>query len=300
MKKAFYIIIVFLVAIYASSSNCVYAVDTDHSQSSQKQSEKLLTNTKDSSEQKEVKKSLKEYVRNAENNTEDSENLMSSEASVEEEDYNFAKSYRVQLMNNFFITDYWETGNITDCISDTVQWKVPYVRKNGDCGIATFAEQDDSFAWIGESQGSIREEIPQSEKVIAKKIENDNSLTEDINTVQYIYSQMYQLVIIYITTDSQEYMIPYAEFPSQLESTDGQHTIVNGKIYELHNFMKEMNEIFDESYLKEHPDESMGLPYRQTSKVSFSVLGICIVSVLVIAAIIIVVFQKMFLRRQIQ
>lgn len=299
MKKILYIIIVFVAAIYVSF-NYVYAVDANYSQSSPKQYEELLTNTKDSSERKEVKQSLKEHVRNAENNTEDSQNLMTSEVSVEEEDYNFAKSYRVQLVNNFFITDYWKNGNISDCISDTIQWKVPYERKNGDCGIATFAEQDGSFTWIGESQGSTCEEIPQSEKVIAKKIEDDDSLTENINTVQYIYSQMYHLAIIYITTDSKEYMIPYAEFPSQLQSTDGHHTIENGKIYELDNFMKEMNEIFDESRFKENPNESMGLPYRQASKVSFFVLGICMLSVLFIAGIIIVLFRNKFLRRQIQ
>lgn len=48
-----------------------------------------------------------------------------------------------------------------------------------------------------------------------------------------------------------------------MKSTDQGEQILNGQIYKISDFMNEMNQIFDEKYLQDHPEEVTGMYYRR-------------------------------------
>lgn len=173
------------------------------------------------------------------------------------------KAYRVKLLENFWLTEYLKGSDLADHVSGKVQWKVPYQRDNGEKGIMTFALQGDSYVRLGESSGEKQEQTPAPKKEAARIIAKAGITSEDIAKAEYYYSQMYSLVLIDIKTKDGEFVIPYAELPEKMKSTDQRQQITNGQVYKISDFMKEMNQIFDEEYLQDHPQEVIGMNYRR-------------------------------------
>ena len=173
------------------------------------------------------------------------------------------KAYRVNLLENFWLTEYLKGEDLSDHVSGKVQWKVPYQQDNGEAGIMTFALQGDSYVRLGESSGEKQEQIPAPKKEAARIIAKAGITSEDIVKAEYYYSQMYSLVLIDIKTKDGEFVIPYAEFPEKMKSADQGEQIINGQVYKISDFMKEMNQIFDEEYLQDHPEEATGMYYRR-------------------------------------
>lgn len=173
------------------------------------------------------------------------------------------KAYRVKLLKNFWLTEYLEGGDLADHVSGKVQWKVPYQQDNGETGIMTFALQGDRYVRLGESSGEKQEQIPAPKKEVARIIAKAGITSEDIAKAEYYYSQMYSLVLIDIKTKDGEFVIPYAEFSEKMKSIDQRQQITNGEVYKISDFMKEMNQIFDEEYLQDHPEEVVGMNYRR-------------------------------------
>lgn len=196
------------------------------------------------------------------------------------------EAYRVKLLKNFWLTEYLEGGDLADHVSGKVQWKVPYQRDNGEKGIMTFVSRGDSYVWLGESSGEQQEQIPAPKKEVARIIAKAGIASGDIVKAEYYYSQMYSLVLVDIKTNAGEFIIPYAEFPEKMKSTDQRQQITNGQVYKIFDFMKEMNLIFDEKYLQDHPEEVIGMNYRRDMSlkwifiicgvVLFAIVGICI------------------------
>ena len=173
------------------------------------------------------------------------------------------EAYRVKLLKNFWLTEYLKGGDLADHVSGKVQWKVPYQQDSGGKGIMTFALQGDSYVRLGESSGEKQEQMPVPKKKVAQIIVKAGITSEDIVKAEYYYSQMYSLVLIDIKTKDGEFVIPYAEFPEKMKSTDQREQITNGEVYKISDFMKEMNQIFDEEYLQDHPQEVVGMNYRR-------------------------------------
>lgn len=196
------------------------------------------------------------------------------------------EAYRVQLLKNFWLTGYLEGGELADHVSGKIQWKVPYQQHNGEAGIMTFALREHAYVWLGESSGEKQEQIPAPKKEAARIIAKAGITSEDIAKAEYYYSQMYSLVLIDIKTKDGEFVIPYAEFPEKMKSIDQRQQITNGEVYKISDFMKEMNQIFDEEYLQDHPEEVTGMYYRRDTTlkwifiicgvVLFAIVGICI------------------------
>ncbi len=173
------------------------------------------------------------------------------------------EAYRVNLLENFWLTEYLKGEDLADHVSGKVQWKVPYQRDNGEKGIMTFALREHAYVRLGESSGEKQEQIPAPKKEVARIIAKAGITSEDIVKAEYYYSQMYSLVLIDIKTKDGEFVIPYAEFPEKMKSTDQRQQITNGQVYKISDFMKEMNQIFDEEYLQDHPQEVVGMNYRR-------------------------------------
>lgn len=173
------------------------------------------------------------------------------------------EAYRVKLLKNFWLTEYLKGGDLADHVSGKVQWKVPYQQDSGGKGIMTFALQGDRYVRLGESSGEKQEQMPVPKKKVAQIIVKAGITSEDIVKAEYYYSQMYSLVLIDIKTKDGEFVIPYAEFPEKMKSTDQREQITNGEVYKISDFMKEMNQIFDEEYLQDHPQEVVGMNYRR-------------------------------------
>ena len=51
-------------------------------------------------------------------------------------------------------------------ISNTVQWKVPFERKTGEKGIATFLEENQKCTWVGEVENIQSYVLPDSREKI--------------------------------------------------------------------------------------------------------------------------------------
>lgn len=182
----------------------------------------------------------------------------------------------MQLLKNFWLTGYLEGGKLADHVSGKIQWKVPYQQHNGEAGIMTFALREHAYVRLGESSGEKQEQIPAPKKEIARIIAKAGITSEDIVKAEYYYSQMYSLVLIDIKTQDREFVIPYAEFPEKMKTADQGEQILNGQVYEISNFMNEMNQIFDEKYLQDHPEEVTGMYYRRdtTLKWIFIICGV--------------------------
>lgn len=191
------------------------------------------------------------------------------------------EAYRVKLLENFWLTGYLEGGELADHVSGKIQWKVPYQQHNGEAGIMTFALREHAYVRLGESSGEKQEQIPAPKKEIARIIAKAGITSEDIVKVEYYYSQMYSLVLVDIKTNAGEFIIPYAEFPEKMKSTDQGEQILNGQIYEISDFMNEMNQIFDEEYLQNHPEEVTGMYYRRdtTLKWIFVICGVVLFAI---------------------
>ena len=173
------------------------------------------------------------------------------------------EAYRVKLLKNFWLTEYLKGGDLADHVSGKVQWKVPYQQDSGGKGIMTFALREHAYVRLGESSGEKQEQMPVPKKKVAQIIVKAGITSEDIVKAEYYYSQMYSLVLIDIKTKDGEFVIPYAEFPEKMKSTDQREQITNGEVYKISDFMKEMNQIFDEEYLQDHPQEVVGMNYRR-------------------------------------
>ena len=186
------------------------------------------------------------------------------------------EAYRVKLLKNFWLTGYLEGGELADHVSGKIQWKVPYQQHNGEAGIMTFALREHAYVRLGESSGEKQEQIPAPKKEIARIIAKAGITSEDIDKAEYYYSQMYSLVLIDIKTQDREFVIPYAEFPEKMKPADQGEQILNGQIYEISDFMNEMNQIFDEKYLQDHPEEVTGMYYRRDTmaKKKWVIVGI--------------------------
>lgn len=138
----------------------------------------------------------------------------------------------------------------------------------------------DNRAMGGEEQ----EKIPPSSEVTARVIAKKGIKPENILKVEALYSQMYNMTLISIKTKEEGDIIPYAEFPENMQPIiDQKYQIINGKIYERQEFMEEMNRIFDEHYLQMHPDQSSGIHYRQHN-VKWVNLTVGIIIILIVGA----------------
>lgn len=179
------------------------------------------------------------------------------------EEFNMAKAYQVNQLDALLLTAYREKGSFEACITNEVRWKVPYSMENGQCGIATFGKENGSFVWFGESIGDKMEEIPENDDVIAANVQK--VISNDIITkIQYTYSELYNMVLVYVKTKKEEYVVPYSENPNAIQSGNNKERIVNGKIYKVAEFIKLMEKIFDEAGMIENGDLSEGLPYRES------------------------------------
>lgn len=225
-----------------------------------------------------------------------------SDTNIEEEDsiietgqYDMEKAYQVNRSKMFLITEYQENG-FPSCITDEVLWKVPYDSESGRYGLALFGEDEGGFEFFGasvyEEEGHM-EAMPPSDDVIAKKMQSAVS-GEEIQKIQYVYSDMYCATLIYIVTSQNEYIIPYAENEDMYQSVDKKVKLQNGEVYTLEDFMKEMNQIFDEkSRLEGNGNLNYGgMPYREPRTIEVRGIVVTVVSVVVIGIIAFLVHRK--------
>ncbi len=225
--------------------------------------ENKIMQENESSERNKIEKEINNHNRN--NSDTKQSKMILFENDKENNVYDIKKAYCVKLLKDFWLTSYFEGEKLDNNISQDIQWKVPYQRSNGENGLATFAKENENYVWLGESLGEQQEQIPPSNEIIAQIVVKEGIKPENILKIELLYSQMYKLTLVNIKTKEKGYIIPYAEFPESLQSTDQKYQIINGEIYEIQDFMKEMNKIFDEQYLQLHPDQSSGLHYRQNN-----------------------------------
>ncbi len=246
--------------------------------------------TEEKNEWKEIKEAITEYVEGMKGDKERTE----SDDGIREDDYKTSKAYKVNLLDNFMITNYYKNNGLQKSILKTVQWKVPLERMSGEKGVATFLKEEQGYKWIGESEGLNSYIEPESRQEIIKKF--DQERIGQIQTMKYLYSSMYQFVLVLVQTNDSKYVVPYAEHPDKLVSMNGKYAVESGKIYKLSEFMSIMNHIFDEGYLIKHPNESAGLVYRtEGSKRGYVIAGGIVV---VIGAAYLLIKQKRNGRRK--
>ena len=180
--------------------------------------------------------------------------------------YDMNHTILTNLTTSFLISEYEKSGSFEKCITNDTRYLVPYETDQGG-GIATLAEENGTMECVLESEGGKRENIPEAREALARKIFNKAGKNEKISRVLYAYSDMYHLNMVYAKTDKNEYLIPYFEESRQIDSSDKQTRIENGRIYTAENFMKRMNAIYDEEAFKSNPDANTGVPKRETAGV---------------------------------
>ena len=263
MKKIIYTTGTLLLAFFCSVTQKVSVQAVSEQVEIKQQCEEILEKDTWKTEQKVVEDCLENFVEEEEKSTQDRKELSDMDIDTGEENYDIARAYRVNLLDHLVITNYQEGHEFASAITETVQWKVPYSREDGMCGVATLIEDNGNFEWIGESVGETMVEIPISRDEVTNTLAQNLSSKEEIEDIIYTYSQFYNMVIVYIRTSKKEYAIPFAEFPDKFIS--GSDKIINGTVYEMEKFMKIMNKLFDEESLQSDSGIGMGLPYRKKS-----------------------------------
>ncbi len=225
-------------------------------------------------EQTDNRKSVEEWIEEHQIGEEE-QKQKKSEVNIEDgastagtEQYDMQKAYQVNRLKMFLITEYQKNG-FESCITDEILWKIPYDSESGIYGLALFGEEEGKFRYIGASvynEEGHMEAIPPSDDVIAQNFQKAVS-GEEIQKIQYVYSDMYCATLIYIVTSQNEYIIPYAENEDMYQLVNKEAKLQNGEVYTVETFMKEMNKLFDEkSRLEGDGDLNYGgMPYREPS-----------------------------------
>lgn len=188
----------------------------------------------------------------------------------EKERFDMDQAYQVNRLKLFMITEYQKSG-FESCITEELLWKVPFNTASGGRGLALFArgrdEENGKFEFCGEyvgSASSLDGAIPPSTEVIAGKF-GEAVTGEKIQKIQYTYSDMYEMTLIYIVTEKQEYIIPYAESAEMYQAINKWSGLHNGTVYTMSKFMREMNRLFDEKSQLEGDGDLIGgrMPIRE-------------------------------------
>lgn len=261
-------VIVFIIGMLFFGDNTLAA------EKQEQQAERFFRQT-DSLEEKEkaqIRKVLNKYLDSQEQSDKDDSKMLVGESVAGQEKYNYDKAYSVIGVDLFLITEFQKKGDFSKLLTGKRQWKVPYQAENGEKGLVTLEEKDGSWEWISETSDDTLEKIPPEKEKIASLIGEQINKNETILDITYAYSILYNMTMIYVEGKKQDYIIPYAEVPEQLNREAGKKGIVNGRVYTDENFITVMNRMFDEEKMKENSNQNGGIPYRQQEDISIKVI----------------------------
>lgn len=203
---------------------------------------------------------VKEYQEEMENvlnelvNSEEGVTLQNNEVDISTKvvDFFTDDAIRVNILDNFIISEYDKMSNFSELINEECQWKVPIVNDNGEFGVATYIQNTNGkFEWVGSTFNKNYEELWGELKNTYKMIEQRY---EKISSFCFTYSKFYDVVLAYFVVGTEEYLIPYSI---------NAKNFVNGKIYAAKNFFDRMNQTFDEELMINMKNKNGGLPYRR-------------------------------------
>lgn len=260
----------------------------------EQQAEKFFQQT-DSLEEKEkvqIRNVLNKYLDSEEQSNKNDSKMLAGESVAGQENYNYDRAYCVTGVDLLLITEFQKQGDFSKLLTGKRQWKVPYQAENGEKGLVTLEEKDSSWEWIAESAADTLEKIPPDKENIAALIGEQVGKNETILGITYAYSFLYNMTMIYVEGKKQDYIIPYAEIPEQLNREAGKKGIVNGKVYTDKNFIAVMNRMFDEEKLKENSDKNAGLPYRQQENISLKVIIGAAASTIVLGCLLMPILRR--------
>lgn len=266
-------------ASFIFNAGCVLAYDEQ-----EQQAEEVFdkTNLQEKKDIEDVKSVLKQYLASEQQADEGDSRMLAGESVAGKEIYDYEKAYCVTGVDLLMITEFQKKGDFSKLLTGKRQWKVPYQTKDGEKGLVTLEEKGDSWEWLCESADDEMEKIPPDKEQIVQLIGEQMDKGENIIDITYAHSMLYSMTMIYVQGEQNDYIIPYAETPQQLNLEAEGKGIVNGTLYTDKKFIFVMNRLFDENQLKENGNLNGGIPYREEKAFSWELISISVLLVVIL------------------
>lgn len=212
----------------------------------------LSQENKEESEVKMLKKSIRKFM-----NIDIVEESNIDEDDLSIKDYDLEHAYQVYLLDTLLLSEYSKNQSFSDAITDVCQWKVLITTEEGEDGVVVFNEVDGKLEFSSEIVGNvINHTLWDIEKITELFCSEFGD--EAIDNVVYTYSELYNATFIYVTTDKDEYIIPFTNNEDALG-------LVNGKVYTTDKWFNIMNRRFDEETIAGSKETFGGMSFRENT-----------------------------------
>ncbi len=153
--------------------------------------------------------------------------------------YDLENAYRVFIVENRFLTELNQRGSFTDTLTDKTQWKVPVVTQKGDNGLVTLLEENGKLSWVATEVGEATENLYVSDAKIKNAAQKAKEVKGDFDDMKIAHSYMYNTTFVYLSSDKEEYLIPFSCYSKEIG-------INNGELYTVSQIQKKFNNCFVE------------------------------------------------------
>lgn len=187
--------------------------------------------------------------------------------------FNLDEIYLRQFTTPLILNEYHENGSWAGVFTELEQLVLPLKMNSGKGGMLIYRPGEDTITAIG-SGYEIDPEYMIGFEQIRKDVEQASESIKQIDEIRIGYAALYHGTFVWLRADNEEYVIPY--FP--------QSGIAQGKVLALEDFVKQMDSIYDEADILEHPDMDGGVPLRAETKVGSTPIWLFpLVAVIVLA-----------------
>ena len=194
--------------------------------------------------------------------------------------YDLSNAYRIYKIESFFLTELNQKGSFEETLTDEIQWKVPIVTQKGESGLVTLLEDDGELSWVATEVGESSETLYVSDVKIKNAVEQAMEVKGDFNDIKIAHSYMYYTTFVYLSSDQEEYLIPFSCYSEEIG-------INNGELYTVAEIQKKFNNCFDEESMSENGDFNGGTPFKkptyhfETAIVTLSFIGVVMVLIFI-------------------
>lgn len=180
--------------------------------------------------------------------------------------YDLKNAYRVFITENLFLTELSERGSFADTLTDKIQWKVPVVTQKGENGLVTLLEENGALSWVATEVGETTENLYLSDSEIKNAVQKAKDVKGGFKDMKIAHSYTYYTTFVYLSSDSEEYLIPF----SCLSKDIG---INNGELYTVSQIQEKFNKCFDEKLV--NGELNGGVPFKNQSYIVYLLVAAC-------------------------
>jgi len=169
--------------------------------------------------------------------------------------YDLDAAIKVNRCDSFLVTGYKEKGSFSKMVGEQYQWKIPIKNEKEESGYITVGEKDGVLTYLGTDIGANCKNEFITEEQISKILKSNTLSDKAIVSLNIAQNFLYNMTLVIVDDGSQEFVIT---LPINPETSP----VKRGCLYKAEEVVQLFDEIYDEQYLIDHPNDNGGIPLK--------------------------------------